>query len=277
MAKNTKTPDPIVEALAMNAPAAAVWAALTSPQALGDIVMGRVEMDPRPQRPFHWPWSVWASAAPARSGAEWRGLVLDAVPGSTLVLSGQGMTVTFTVKGEGAAALVTLIQPSFPAGSAREDYQYGWADFLFKLKTLLERPPQDDAIFVRTLIRARPAEILKAWLTPAAMNKLLPGKTKITAKKNGGYEWKRPAGRESGVFLEIVRDQRLAFTWEAPGLPRPAEVRLSAVPTPYGAMVSLELRAAGSLRHLEEHRRRWAHLLERLRAYFFYGKKIRAS
>ena len=43
-----------------------------------------------------------------------------------------------------------------------------------------------------------------------------------------------------------------------------------------GSMVALELRAADTLRHLEHHRRFWAHLLERVRAYFYYGKKIRA-
>jgi len=281
MAKKSKALEPIIESLAIAAPPEQVWAALTSPRALGDIVMGRVEMEAKPARPFHWPWSVWAASAPASAGkpgnAAWRGLVLDVVPGSTLVLSGEGMTVTITVKGERGASLVTLIQASFPPGGAREDYQYGWADFLFKLKTLLERAPVEDAIYIRTLVRAKPAEIVKLWLTAAAMSKIVPAKVTLEGKPGGAYAWKRKDGVISGKFLEIAREQGLSFTWQSDGLTRPGEVRLSAVPTPYGAMVALELRAADTLRHLEQHRRFWAHLLERVRVYFYYGKKIRVA
>lgn len=275
--KKTRSPEPMIEALAISASPEAVWAALTSPRAIGDIVMGRVEMEAKPARPFHWPWSVWEASAPVKGRSSWRGLVLDVVPGSTLVLSGEGKTVTITVKGERGSALVTLIQASIPPGGAREDFQYGWADFLFKLKTLLERAPVEDAIFIRSLIRAKPAEIVKAWLSPAAMSRIVPGNVKIEAKTGGRYEWKRKDGVISGAFLEIVKDRRVSFTWMGEGLSRPGEVRLSAEPTPYGAMVALEMRAADSLRHLEHHRRVWAHLLERLRVYFYYGKKIRAA
>ena len=280
MAKKVKLPEPIIEALAIAAPPEAVWAALTSPRSLGDIVMGRVEMDPKPTRPFHWPWSVWAASAPVAKGsggAAWRGLVLDVVPGSTLVLSGEGMTLTITVKGERGSTLVTLIQSSFPPGASRDDHQYAWADFLFKLKTLLEHAPVEDAIYVRALVRAKPAEIVKAWLTPAVMSRIVPGKVKLTPKPGGAYEWKRKDGVVSGKFIEIDKAQRLSFTWQGEGLARPGEVRVSAVPTPYGAMVALELRASDTIRHLEDHRRFWAHLLERVRVYFYYGKKIRTG
>jgi len=51
-------------------------------------------------------------------------------------------------------------------------------------------------------------------------------------------------------------------------------VRLSAEKTPYGGLVALEhLGARPAQRPLE---RRWAHLLERLRVYFHYGRKIRS-
>ncbi len=117
-----KAVEPIIEALAIATPPEQVWAALTSPRALGDIVMGHVEMEAKPARPFHWPWSVWAASAPVAKekpgDAAWRGLVLDVVPGSTLVLSGEGMTVTFTVKGERGSALITLIPAGSSPGSA---------------------------------------------------------------------------------------------------------------------------------------------------------------
>ncbi len=276
MAKKNKAPDPVIEALAISAPVETVWTALTGPRVLGDIVMGRVEMDAKPSRPFHWSWSVWAAAAPKKGAAAWRGLVLDAVPGAALVLSGEGMTVTITVKGEHGSTLVTLIQSSFPPGATREDFQYAWADFLFKLKTLLEHAPIEDAIFIRALVRAKPGEIIKTWLNPAAMSKIVPAKVKLEAKPGGAFLWKRKEGDVSGKFLEIAKDQSVSFTWQGEGLARPGEVRLSAVPTPYGSIVALELRAADTLRHLEHHRRFWAHLLERVRVYFYYGKKIRA-
>jgi uncharacterized protein YndB with AHSA1/START domain len=280
MAKKPKALEPIIESLAIAATPETVWAAVTSPRAIGDIVMGHVEMDAKPTRPFHWPWSVWAASAPAKSApgdAAWRGLVLDVVPGSTLVLSGDGATVTFTIKGERGATLVTLIQASFPPGTAREDFQYGWADFLFKLKTLLEHAPVEDAIFVRALVRAKPAEIIKTWLSPTAMSKIVPAKVKISAKPGGAYEWKRKDGVVTGKFIEIEKNHFVSFTWMGEGLARPGEVRLCAEPTPYGAMVALEMRAADTIRHLEHHRRLWAHLLERLRVYFYYDKKIRVS
>jgi len=271
-------PEPIVEVLAIAVPPEQAWEALTSARMLGDIVMGHVEMDSRPGRPFSWDWGTWAKATPGKAaakGSTWKARVLDAVPGSTLVLGGAGGPVaTFTVKGEGNASLVTIVQGGEKA--ELEDFRYGWADFLLKLKTRLERSGQPGSIYLRTLVRATPAEVLRAWLSPAAMGKILPGKAKIQAKKGGRFEWswKHGAGaKETGKFIEIVKGHRVAFTWE--GTPLASEVRLSAERTPYGTLVALEHLLAGPSRGSLE--RRWAHLLERLRAYFFYGKKIRTT
>jgi len=280
MAKKKPT-EPVVESLAIAVPPARAWEALTTPRPLGDIVMGHVEIDPRPGKPFVWKWGVWAQAAPGKHSAEWRGTVLDAVPGSTLVLGGSGETAVLTVKGEGESSLVTVVHSS-GAGGPAEDYQYGWADFLLKLKTLLERPANADSIYLRALVRATPAEILRAWLSAAAMSKLLPGKARIAGKKGGRFEWKwkeQKGAVDAGVFLEIEKGHRVSFTWEK--TPRASEVRLSAERTPYGALVSLEhlgvsphFRPAGRGQSCA---RMWAHLLERLRAYFYFGKKIRAG
>lgn len=252
------------------------WDALTNPRLLGDVVMGHVEIDPRPGQPFAWQWDIWSKVAPGRHSATWKGAVLDAVPGSTLVLSGGGTTAVLTVKGQGGSSLVTVSHVNNPAGGSIEDYRYGWADFLLKLKTLLEPPVIPDSIYVRTLIRGTSAAILRAWLSPAAMSKILPGKVTLKAKLGGRYEWrwKRPAGRVStGTFLEIAQGKRVAFTWETE--PRPSEVRFEAMTTPYGALVSLEhLGARGNRRDTE---RMWAHLLERMRVYFYHGRKIRTS
>ena len=273
-----RQPEPIVESLAIIVPAERAWDALSSPRVLGDLLMGHVEMDTRPGRPFSWHWGVWAGAAPGKGDFTWRGKVLDAVPGSTLVLGGSGMTAVFTVKGDAGASLVTVVQGSVPPRADAEGHRYGWADFLLKLKTQLERPPLADAIFLRTLVRATPAEILRTWLSPTAMGKVLPGKVKSQAKPGGRFEWVRKESKgvkDSGVFLEIVKGHRLAFTWGA-GAPV-SEVRVAAEATPYGALVSLEQLSPSQIagRNLEGQRRFWSHLLERLRVYFFYGRKIR--
>lgn len=263
-------PEPVVEALAIAVPPERAWEALTSWRVLGDIVMGHVEMDSRPGRPFAWHWGVWEKCAPGKTTHAWRGTILDAVPGSTLVLSGEGETSVLTVKGEGGASLVTIVHAS--AARPREDFQYGWADFLLKLKTLLERNPVSNAIYLRTLVRAKPAEVLRAWLSPAAMSKILPAQVRIQARPGGRFEWvSKGGGKDSGRFLEIAKGHRVVFTWE--GTNPPSEVRLFADTTPYGALVALEhLGVAPGRSPLERH---WAHLLERLRAYFYYGKRIR--
>jgi uncharacterized protein YndB with AHSA1/START domain len=268
---------PVVESLAVGVSPQRAWEALTSPSFLGDIMMGHVELDPRPGKPFFWKWGVWADAAPVKGSHEWRGTVLDVVPGSMLILSGGGSTAVLTVKGEGSAALITVVNVSTVKFS-HEDFQYGWADFLLRVKTLLEPHPSGDALYLRTLIRATPAEVIRAWLSPAVMTKLLPGKTKIQPKVGGRFEWqwKHQRGRQnSGSFLEIAKGHRVSFTWVDGS--RPSEVRLSAERTPYGAFVSLEhLRLPpGTSRRATE--RMWAHLLERLRVYFYFGKKIRSS
>ncbi len=280
MAKKAKAPEPIVESLAIAVPPARAWEALTSPRILGDVVMGHVEIDPRPGKPFVWQWGVWMKSAPREDerAYTWRGQVLDAVPGSTLVLGGAGQSMaTLTVKGEGNTTLFTVVQAGVPKGYDLEDYRRGWADFLIKLKTLLERPPYHDEVFLRTLVKATPAQVMGAWLNASAMSKLLPGKVKLQAKPGGSYEWQRkdrPGSKETGRFLEIAKGRRISFTWGAGNKPR--EVRLSAEKTPYGALVSLEQIGTSSGFH-EYDRRMWAHLLERLQVYFYYDKRIRAG
>ncbi len=278
MAKKTKATEPIVESLAIAVSPARAWEAITSPRTLGDVIMGHVEIDPRPGKPFVWQWNVWAKAAPRKDeqAYTWRGQMLDVVPGSTLVLGGAGQsTAVLTVKGDGDASLVTIVQSEVPRGYDFEAYRRGWADFLLKLKTLLERPPFNEQVFLRTLVKATPAQITSAWLSASAMSKLLPGKAKITAKPGGAYEWQRNDRKgmtESGRFLEIAKGRRVSFTWGAGN--RPREVRLSAEKTPYGALVSLEQLGTSSGFH-ESDRRMWAHLLERMQVYFYYNKKIR--
>ncbi|HEX9761333.1 MAG TPA: SRPBCC domain-containing protein [Candidatus Acidoferrales bacterium] len=281
--KKSSAVEPVVESLAISVPRERAWEALTGPGVLGDILMGHVEMDARPGGAFAWHWGVWARAAPASGSSHaWRGHVLDAVPGSTLVLSGGGSTATLTVKGEGGASLVTVVHVTTSPGSF-EDYQYGWADFLLRLKTRLERPALQGELYLRTLVRAKPADVLRTFLDSKQMAKLLPGKVKITPKPGGRFEWTwtEPAGvTDSGQFLEIAKGHRIAFTWE--GTPRPTEVRVSADTTPYGAMVALEhLGMSPHSTHgtpgrgRQSYARMWAHLLERIRCYFYFGKRIR--
>jgi uncharacterized protein YndB with AHSA1/START domain len=277
-------PEPVIESLAIAVPPQRAWEALTSPAVLGQITLGHVEMDPRPGRAFLWRWDVWAQAAPEKGTHAWEGTVLDAVPGSTLVLHGGSSTATLTVKGEGEASLVTVVHIT-TSPRAVEDYRLGWADFLLRLKTLLERPANADSIYLRMLVRGKPDDILRAWLTPAVMSRLLPGKAKIEPRAGGHFEWawKQPEGiKDAGVFIEIVKGHRVAFSWT--GTLKPSEVRLAAEQTPYGAMVSLEhLGISPHATHgppgrgRQSYGRMWAHLLERLRCYFYFGKKIRAD
>ncbi len=112
---------PIAESLAIAVPAERVWAALTSPRDLGLLTLGRIEMSAKPGAAFRWHWGVWEKVAPAGKKASfvWEGLVLDVVPGSTLVLGPYPLT-TLTVKGEGGSALVTVLQPPPSAGDSED-------------------------------------------------------------------------------------------------------------------------------------------------------------
>lgn len=284
MAKK-KSHEPILESLAIAVPPELAWEALTTPRHLSALTLGRVEMDPVPGKPFLWRWDVWAAAAPGKKPPrawEWRGKVLDAVPGSTLVLGGKGESLAvLTVKGQGAASLVTVVQSDVASGFDIEEYRYGWADFLLRMKTRLEGPPAMDSIYLRTLVRARAADVLRAWLSSRAMGDILPGKAKIAGKQGGRFlwEWKEPKGmKSSGEFLEISPKHRVSFTWESRERHASAEeVVLSAEETPYGALVSLEHRGGGRSGSQAELARQWPRVLERLRAYFFYGKRIRTT
>lgn len=287
-ARRKKSLAPIVEQLAIAVPAQRLWQALTDPRFLGDILLGHVEMDWRPGRPFVWHWGEWEKAAPKKGNFAWRGTVLDSVPGTTLVLGGPGSpVVTFTVKGEGSASLVTIIQAEGPKGTDIEAFRYGWADFLLKLKTRLEPPGLFDALYLRTLVRGTPGEILHCFLSGKTLGKLLPGKATVQARPQGrfAWEWKGTEARAAGGIIEFQKGHRIALAWEATA--PPSEVRIEATKTPYGTLVSLEhlnlghgrvgLAAASPAQDREGYRRLWARLLERLRCYFFYRKKIRTG
>lgn len=264
-----------MESLAIAVAPERLWEALTSPGLLGELVLGKVKMGTRPGQEFCWEWGEWKRAAPGKGSHSWSGTVLDAVPGSTLVLGGTHEVVTLTVKGAGESALVTVTHVPMRAVPS-EDYQYGWADFLLRLKTRLEAIPAEDAIFLRTLLRARPAGVLSAWLSPKAMSAILPGRAKIQPRVGGSFQWQWREGaipEATGTFREIVKGHRLNFSWRAQG--GESSVVLSAEATPYGTLVSLEHRGIPPGRERDSTSRMWARLLERMRIYFYFGRKIR--
>lgn len=274
-----KKAEAVVESLAVLRPPERVWTALTSPRDLGLLLLGRVEMGAEPGAAFFWQWGVWEKIAPkARPGSyTWKGTLLDVVPGSTLVL-GPDPVITLTVKGQRDATLVTVAQGVQP-GQKREDWEHGWADFLLRLKTHLETENQEREVLARVLVRATPQQIYRAWLSPGALAKLLPGKGKVTPKVGGRFTWqhRRAKHAHTGVFLELQKNRRLAFTWEttAPA----SEVAIEAQPAPYGTLVAV--RHTGLLRmnrgQLFSQRMFWMRLLERLRCYFYFKGKIKSA
>jgi len=274
-----KLEKPVAESLAVLAPPARVWEALTSARDLGLLVLGRVEMKAEPGAAFSWQWGVWEKIA---SGAKpgrftWRGTVLDVVPGSTLVLGSP--VVTLTVKGQGGAALVTVVQGAAGPGEKLADYAHGWADFLLKLKTLLETERWEREVLARALVRATPAEVCRAWLSPMALAKLLPGKAMVQARVGGHFSWQHKIGKHvhRGTFLELQKNRRVSFTWQSTN---PAsEVTLEAQPTPYGTLVSLHHAGLLGLNRGQVFSQRmfWLRLLERLRAYCWFKGKIKPA
>ena len=276
---------PVAESLAIAVPPARAWQALTSPTELGRILFGRVELEPKPGAPFHWRWGLWEKLAPKKADYSWRGTVLDVVPGSTLVLgdSGQMGVVCFTVKGDPEASLVTVVQPSPAQPRLAEDYRHGWADFLLRFKTYLEFQPGKSDLLLRVLVRGTPADAIRAWLEPKQLAKILPGKASGKPKVGGKFLWEWRGRRDSGTYLEIERSSHIAFTWEstrlAGGRPsRPSEVRIAAGRAPYGTLVSLYhagLTGADTASWQRFHE--WHELLERLRCYLYFGKKIRVA
>lgn len=272
----------IAVSLAVLAPPERVWAALTTPRDLGQIVLGRVQMGAEPGAAFQWHWAVWEKVAPRRGSFAWKGTLLDVVPGTTLVL-GPKPVVTLTVKGQGGASLVTVSQGAAPPGEKTEDYEYGWADFLLKLKTQLETECREGEVLARALMSATPAEVYRAWLDPKALGKLLPGKATVRAKLGGRFSWQHQLGKHAhtGVFLALQKGRKLAFTWESPeasGQPV-SEVAIDAQPVPYGTLVAVH--HTGLLRmnagQLFGQRMYWLRLLERLRCYFYFQGKIKPA
>lgn len=269
----------IVQSLAIEAPRARVWQALTSGRDLSQIVLGKVEMAATPGASFSWQWGVWKAMAPRRSrSAGWHGRVLDAVPGSTLVL-GPEPVVTLTVKGEGTSTLVTVTQGIATRSESLEDYEYGWADFLLKLKTLLEPESLRNEVLVRALLRATPQQVYRAWLSTRVLAKLIPGKAKLAARVGGRFTWQHKLGQHvhQGAFLELEKNRLIAFTWES--TQQPSEVRIGMSAMPYGTLVAVQ--HTGLLRmnpgQLYAQRTFWNRLLERFRCYFYFKGKIRVT
>lgn len=279
---SAKAPAPIVEALAIAAPVERVWQALTTPRELERITLGRVVMSAKPGAPFQWHWGIWEKVAPAgkKTSFVWKGTVLDVVPGSTLVL-GPYPLVTITVIGEGGSSLVTVVQAP-PAGGDLEDYEEGWADFLLKLKTLLETRHWEREILARSLVSATPAKTLGSLLDDKAMKKILPGKTKTTARVGQEFSWEpaQTGQRITGKFLEVRKGRRLNFTWNVAGAASSSSVvSLEALPMSYGTLVSVHHIGLGRLsrKQLFEQQMFWLRLLGRLRCYHFFGGKITAA
>lgn len=278
-----KTEKPLLESLAVLAPPERAWAALTSARDLGLLLLGQVEMGAEPGAAFRWQWGVWEKLAPrGRPGAyTWKGTVLDVVPGSTLVLGPP--VVTLTVKGEPGSALVTVVQGAARPGEKIEDYEYGWADFLLRLKTNLETESREREALARALVRGTPAEVYRAWLNPKALAKLLPGRAKVEAKEGGRFRWQHKLGKHvhAGTFLELKKNRRIGFTWESPeasGKP-PSEVVIEAQPAPYGTLVSVHHTGLLGLSRgqLSAQRMFWLRLLERLRCYVWFKGKIKPA
>ncbi len=269
----------MVEALAIGARVERVWQALTSPRDLGMITLGRNVMEARPGARFRWHWGVFEKVVPAGKGTSfaWEGTVVDVVPGSTLVLGPYPLT-TLTVKGEGDAALVTVVQAPAATGDS-EDYEEGWADFLLKLKTYLETRHWERDVLARVLVKGTPRRVLGSLLDEKAMKKILPGKIKSAAKTGKKFSWSAGRAKETltGTFLEIQKNRRLRFTWEAT---KPiSAVTIEAQPMAYGTLVSVHHAGLGRFSRSQLFRQRmfWVHLLERLRCYHQFGGKIKAA
>ena len=273
---------PLVEALAVLRPVERVWAALTGPRDLGLLILGQVEMRAEPGAAFRWQWGVWEKIAPGggRGRYTWRGQLLDVVPGSTLVF-GPRPVVTLTVKGDAGATLVTVVQESPPPGQEMADSEYGWADFLLRLKTHLETEEAEHEVLVRALVKATPQQIYRAWLSAAALRKILPGRAQVKAKVGGRFSWQHERGKHvhGGVFLALERNRKISFTWEGRTGEPVTEVALGMQPAPYGTLVSVHHTGLGRLNRgqLFGQRMFWLRLLERLRCYCNFGGKIKAA
>ncbi|HXE75631.1 MAG TPA: SRPBCC family protein [Candidatus Xenobia bacterium] len=267
----------VVESLAVLAPPERVWAALTSPRELGLLLLGRVEMGSAPGAPFSWQWGVWERVAPGRTADfRWTGKVLDVVPGSTLVL-GPSPVVCFTVQGRGDSTLMTVTQGV--SSQEQQEYEYGWADFLLRLKTQLETEHLERQVMARALLRAKPHQVYRAWLSPSALARIIPGKAKVAAKPGGRFTWQHKRGKHqhSGVFLDLKKDRALSFTWE--GTHPPSEVRIEGQPTPYGTLVAVHHTSLVAMNRgqLFAQRVYWMRLLERMRCYFYFKGKIKSA
>lgn len=280
MARKKQKSKAVVESLAVQAPAERVWRAVTTGRDLGLLILGRADLAAKPGTAFRWHWGVWEKVAPGAGKGKytWTGTVLDVVPGSTLVL-GPEPVVTLTVKGQSDSTLVTVVQGAPAVGMELEDSEHGWADFLLKLKTLLESENLEQEVWARALVRATPQQVYRTWLSDKAMKKVIPGKVTVEPKHGHRFSWQHNRALHShrGTFLELEKNRRIGFTWESS---HPAsEVKLEAQPTPYGTLVSIHHSGLVRLNRsqLFSQRMFWMRLLERLRCYFWFGGKIRAT
>lgn len=80
------------------------------------------------------------------------------------------------------------------------------------------------SLTIKRRLKAPPAKVFAAWIDPEKVKRWMgPGETKAVlaecdARIGGRYRWlmKSPAGEEhdvSGVYREIVANEKLVFTW----------------------------------------------------------------
>lgn len=141
---------------------------------------------------------------------------------------------------------------------------------------------QQQALTFDRTVKAEPSEVFRALTNTSALRDWLCNAAQIETRKGGRvYLWWNKGYYAAGMFTDMERDEKLAFTWQGSGDPAATEVRVTLHPKGEGTSVSITHGGVGSGAEWAESAQRikriWEDGLENLQSILETGIDLRLA
>src|SRR5436190_6710988 len=141
---------------------------------------------------------------------------------------------------------------------------------------------QEQAVTFKRTVKAEPSEVFRAFTNRSALQDWLCNAAEVEARKGGRiYLWWNKGYHTAGVFTDLERDERLAFTWQGADDPAATEVRVELQASGESTTVSVAYQGVGSgpewAETAERIKRIWEDGLENLQSMLEEGIDLRLA